>query len=350
MQFIELIGLMFSMDLLYHLTVRKKFFVKVGVYSTEVKELLIKIITTKNIIRDDSIKDFDILLKELMFIANISLMHIFEILRADIIFIVQLDANLQGTLLQSPINAEYSKNNPDANNTEIEKAAKAFYDDFMEDYDLYLKDFHNYSQKNTSSNDNIKVKLKDRIKNALSKIFSYDTEVKDKYSENKEHTLSIDSQSKERIFIIYYPFLDNAKLDFFNLIISQYNKRIFANKLKFHEIVKEQKDYVNPNPSKYDKYLEDDAEGYIIFDLTKEENKELINKLMEDNKSFIDNCEKKIIALKKECLDDVIEFVIFDSFSYVKFFFNFLKDHDLTIEEICLLFNSKKYNNKKHKG
>lgn len=347
--FVELIGKHFSFDVLYHATHQKKFFVKVGVFSADVKELLIKIITVKDVYEDDSLIELDLLIKELQFMANISAIHIFEILSSTIIFIVDLDSSLYENSLKNSISIDYIANNPDTNIDDFNRLEKAYQDNFKEDFEYYKKDYANFVNKHYLFETEKKPTLRDKIKNFLSKtFFTNDNITKDKYQLNKERTFSIDSPDKEKIYFIYYHFQDNAKLDFFNLIISKYNNRLFKNKNKFHHILKNPKEYdIKPYSSKYEKYIEGDDESYIYFDLEQEDKKEVYRKLKEEHQESINKTEKNLLSLKNERFDDVIESVIFDSFSYLKFFFEYFKDCELTSDEICLLFNSKKYNSKK---
>jgi len=76
-----------------------------------------------------------------------------------------------------------------------------------------------------------------------------------------------------------------------------------------------------------------------MFDL-KELDPEKIKPIIKLNKLLFEDVERNIANLSFANSDELISFTIVDSFDYLSYFYNFFKMHDLTSEEICLLFQS----------
>jgi len=155
-----------------------------------------------------------------------------------------------------------------------------------------------------------------------------------------DYYLSIDNPNKQPIYIINYYFPDNIKSDVFNNILSIYNSRLYENKKAYYslsELVAKGEGPADEYPDPLEEIEKED--GFYMFDL-KELDPEKIKPIIKLNKLLFEDVERNIANLSFANSDELISFTIVDSFDYLSYFYNFFKMHDLTSEEICLLFQS----------
>lgn len=348
-QLLALLGEVYSPNVLFHIQTNSNFFIKIGVFTDDVKAILIKIITMKDITENDNIFVLRSLIEDIRFKANLSLIHIFKIITSDVIVIYDLFYNFYFDY--DPIKIDYYTNHQDIEFSIFYKAAYKYYNDFYNDFELYQKSFdiflNKFKKKEPLSSQN---SIMNNFLHKIKKLSIFNKKIDNKNEALKDYINSINNSNKQDVFIIDYFLTDSTKLDIFNNILSIYNSRLYNNKQDYYKLsalVAKGEGPIDEYPDPFEGI--DNEDGYYIFDLTEldEKEQEKIERAKKLNKLLIEDVERNLDNLSLDFSnDELISYTFVDSFNYLSYFYVFFKAHDLTTEEICLILRSNIYINK----
>lgn len=331
------------------------FFLKIGVFSLEVKALILKLINMNN---NYSLfaSDLEELILQIRLKTNLSLNHIFEILSTNIIVLIDLDLNLFWDNSKESVVLDFYENSQDEYIKKLDIIFNKYYNDFYENHSLYIKAFNGFLRRNCPDfAENPPKSLYKDISNLLhSKLNDYvDTTTLttsdpfDVFLEENYDTIStIHSPNKENVFFIPYYFSYQNKMIFFKKIISEYSYIIYNNKklhLNFYK-----SEMKNPNSLHFlPTYSEEiESENEVLFNgLKSVKSIDTIYRALKQKQ--ITTCETKINNLYKDDYSPLIQYIISDSFEYLNYFYNILNDNGFDSKDICDLLNLYKYKDSK---